>query len=166
MPGPDKLALAVALGVLAPTALATAQPSPQAGAQPELGETEPECPKAVRGAKVALTPAPRGATLEFTAAGKQNVAELRELMREIGATVEYHSKLADLHPELVEAGDDAIPPVNISISETASGVKLTLQAEETGDASAVLAHAKRLQEEWRKNECVLGSDESQPATAK
>lgn len=157
----DKLSVSFALAAVAwaPTALAKPppQPSPQqrsAPIQEDESEDEEECPEAVRGVDLALIPVSGGARMDFTTKHKDQVDDLRMLLREAGATMEYHSKLIALHPDLVSSEDEVIPPVNVEAKDLPNGIEVTVRAETPSDASRVMQHARKLKEAWGTNECV------------
>jgi hypothetical protein len=150
----DKLSVPFALAVLAWAPAALARP-PQQQIQVQEDESEDEeCPEAVRGVELALIPVSGGARMDFTTKHKDQLDDLRLLLREAGATMEYHSKLIALHPDLVSSEDEVIPPVNVEAKDLPNGIEVTIRAETPGDANRVMQHARKLKEAWGENECV------------
>lgn len=119
-------------------------------------EKATDCPAAIQGVKITVTRSPRGAVLDFTNPAKANLSDLRQLLREAAATLEYHSKLAALHPELIGKNDDVLPPVDVTVKETEKGARLTIQAEDPGDATKVRTHVHHLESAWHADACVNG----------
>jgi hypothetical protein len=144
--------LGLALAIALTPAVAAAQTG--GSASPKL-----DCPEAVRGVDVALSPVSDGVALVFTAPEKKQQKELTKLLREAGAMIEYHSKMAALHPELErpEFADDVVPPVDISITEVPKGAKVNIKVENPADRASMVAQAKEFERTWAKNKCVTGS---------
>ncbi|HEU4612737.1 MAG TPA: hypothetical protein VFS15_11695 [Kofleriaceae bacterium] len=156
----DKLSVPFALAALAWAPAALAKPPPAQHPiqnQQDEGEEEEECPEAVRGVDLALIPVSGGARMDFTTKHKEQVEDLRLLLREAGATMEYHSKLIALHPDLVSSEDEVIPPVDVEVKDLPNGIEVTIRAESSSDASRVMQHARKLKEAWGTNECVRES---------
>jgi hypothetical protein len=141
-------------------ALAIALTPVVAAAQPASPKSD--CPEAVRGVDVALSPASDGVALVFTTPEKKQAKELTKLLREAGAMIEYHSKMAALHPELErpEFADDVVPPVDISITEVPKGAKVNIKVENPADRAGMVAQAKEFERTWQKNKCVTGAAKS------
>lgn len=159
----DKLSVPFALAALAWAPAALAKPPPRSAPQQqpipiqEDESDEEECPEAVRGVDLALIPVSGGARMDFTTKHKEQVDDLRLLLREAGATMEYHSKLIALHPDLVSSEDEVIPPVDVEVKDLPNGIEVTIRAESSSDASRVIQHARKLKEAWGTNECVRES---------
>jgi hypothetical protein len=132
------------------------QPPMEKPIQPPTANAS-ECPEAVRGVQVKITNAPGGAAVTFS--GKtQYLTDLRNIVHEAAAIVEYHTKLAAIHEEEVLSHvGERIPPVDVTAKDTPNGVKVMVKAVEPGDASAVFDRAKSFKKLWDENECVNGS---------
>lgn len=166
----DKLSVPFALAALAWAPAALASPPPRSpshqpiqaqGQGEDEADEEEECPEAVRGVDLALTPVSGGARMDFTTKRKDQLEDLRLLLREAGATMEYHSKLVALHPDLVSSEDEVIPPVDVEAKDLPNGIAVTIRAENAADGSKVLRHARKLKEAWGTNECVRGEASAQ-----
>ncbi len=126
-------------------ALICAGSSHRLAAQPA---DDDDCPDVLRDVSLSLAQSTGGATIDFTTDDKHAVADLRKLLREVSATLEYQSKLAALHPELVDADSEPIPPVHIIVRDTPNGAQVILRSEDARDAKKVLVHARKFQSAW------------------
>ncbi len=166
MPLHERLAIPL-LATLAWAPAALAKPAPRSPPQSQPiqmedeTEEEEECPPAVRGVQLSLTPITSGVRFDFTTARKDQVSDLRDLLREAAATMEYHSKLVALHPDLVTAEDEVIPPVDIEVADLPTGVQVTIRAENPTDGKQVVAHARKLEQAWDTNDCVRSAAAAQ-----
>lgn len=127
-------------------ALICAGSSHRLAAQPD--DDDDDCPDVLRDVSLSLAQSTGGATIDFTTDDKQAVGDLRKLLREVSATLEYQSKLAALHPELVDADSEPIPPVHITVRNTPNGAQVILRSEDARDAKKVLVHARKFQSAW------------------
>ncbi len=119
-------------------------------------DDEVKCPDAVRGVAMTVQQIDGGVTLKFTAAKKEQLTDLRLLLREAATTIEHHSKLLALHPEQLQNNPDAgaIPAVDIDVKDTAMGALVTIHPENPSQLSAVRAQAQGFEQFWAKNNCV------------
>ena len=97
-----------------------------------------------------------GVSISFSTKRAEQVAPLRLLLREVAIMIEHQSKLAALHPELVEAGPGQIvlPAVDIDVRDTAAGALVSVSAENLADLEPLRTHARELEQIWRESTCV------------
>lgn len=148
----DKLAAGLA-GVAALATLALAE-TPRM----EQEARSNDCPDAVRGVALALGTTDGGVSLRFTTTRTKQLADLRLLLREAATVIEHQSKLAALHPELVERTEDKIvlPAVDIDVTDIATGAQVIVRAENPAELGQVRTHARELEQLWGKSQCVRG----------
>src|SRR5688572_27328473 len=113
-----QVAFVTAIGLLGSSALATAEPFPDfkgkaqdkdQGTKDEKEDTTlDECPEPLRGVRLSLEPVGGGVAFKFTTADKSELDDLRVLLREAATLIEYHTKLAALHPESRQALPDEV----------------------------------------------------------
>jgi len=115
-----------------------------------------ECPEAVRGADIVVQDVDGGVSLTFTTPKPKQVADLRKLVREAGTVVEHQTKLAALHPELVDksSAKTVIPAVDIDVKDVSTGAQAMVRAEDPKQLAEVRSHAHQLEQEWDKSACV------------
>ncbi len=145
----EKLAILVAVGTMASSSALRAQP---------LGGRSDDCPDLLRDVTLTVAPSTGGATIDFTTDDRHDVARLRALIREVSATLEYQSKLAALHPDLLEPDTEVIPPVHIVVRDTPNGARAVMHSEDTRDSKRVLVHAQKFQAAWDASGCVTRID--------
>jgi hypothetical protein len=117
-----------------------------------------ECPSSIRGVQLKVAKARGGVVLEFSAPNSLQVSDLRELIGEAGAYVEFVTKVAALHSEQVLAYDGTpVPPVDVSVKSIPTGARVTVRADRPQDSTAVLEQANTLKRYWDQNPCMSGS---------
>lgn len=117
-----------------------------------------ECPAPLRGVKLSLESVSGGVTVRFTTADKTELADLRALLREAATLIEYHTKLAALHPEDRQTLPEevVIPAVDVDVKDIKMGAEITIRPDDPSEVSAVRAQAKKLQDAWGESPCMHG----------
>ena len=135
----------------------TAQP-PAASPGDTTDPSIPQCPEAIRNVDLSVEKLEGGVTLQFRAKKKDQVGELRLMLRELATLVEHHSKLAALHPELVDNSQQMLvmPAVDIDVRDIASGAQIQIRPENPGEVGVIRAEADQLKQLWDDNDCVKG----------
>jgi hypothetical protein len=135
-----------------------------AGSAPEerVAPDKDECPSSIRGVELKLAKARGGVVLEFRAPSTLQVADLRTLIGEAGAYVEFVTKVAALRSEQVLAYDGTpVPPVDVSVKSIPTGARVTVRADRPQDTTAVIEQAKTLKRYWDENPCMAGGTSSE-----
>src|SRR5262245_16810913 len=96
--------ISIVLGALSIAVPAGSTPTDHMSERMEVPEDE-ECPSVIQGVKLDLAQERGGVVLEFSSPSKLNVRDLRVLVGEAGAYVEFVTKIAALHSEQVLAYD-------------------------------------------------------------
>jgi HAMP domain-containing protein len=154
--------LATVATVLSLGAPAIADPIPI-----DKGEEMPDrCPLAVRGVEMSVKKIPGGVQLDFKAPDSAQRDGLERLVKEVGAMIEYYSKLAALDPDTTLAHDGvAIPAVDIKVHATEHGAQATIHADERKDVGTLMTQAKSFKEFWDTNSCIQQTAQQGPPPA-
>jgi len=151
-----KLALAAALGSsLIATATSFAD-------TPDKKEEDllSECPEPLRGVQLSLEPVSGGVAVKFTTTNKKELDDLRSLLREAATLIEYHTKLAALHPEERQSlpNEVVIPAVDIDVKDIRGGAQIIIRPDDPSEISEVRAQARKLEEAWGESPCMKGDN--------
>src|SRR5262245_42142748 len=94
-----------------------------------------ECPEALRGVQLSLEPVAGGVAVRFTTPNKKELDDLRSLLREAATLIEYHTKLAALHPEERQSlpNEVVIPAVDIDVKDIKSGAQIIIKPDDPSD---------------------------------
>ena len=101
-------------------------------------------PEPLRGVQLSLEPTSGGVAVRFTTVNKGELEDLRSLLREAATLIEYHTKLAALHPEERQSMPDEIPAIpgrrkNIDVKDI-KGARRSPFGRKTLRSSAAYAH--------------------------
>lgn len=135
----------------------------------EIEGPENQCPVVFRGAKVEQKPQKNGVTIEFTTSAKDNVEEMRSQLRDVAAMIEEHS--TEIQTDAAEQDDVPFPPVDLEVTNIASGARVTVRAARFRDIPVVQELARSFTDEvWPTTDCVTnpvgGLSASKPPPAR
>jgi hypothetical protein len=117
-----------------------------------------ECPAPLRGVQLSLESVSGGVAVKFTTDNKTELEDLRALLREAATLIEYHTKLAALHPEDRQTlpQEVVIPAVDVDVKDIKMGAQITIRPDDPSEVNAVRAQAKKLQDAWGESPCMEG----------
>lgn len=138
----------------AAAALVAGTPAGRAGPQRVIAipEVPRRCPPVLRGVSMVIQPVTGGVALELTAPRPQQVAELREQIRDAAMVVEKYSK-APPQGLLVEMEPARLPPLEISVNDVGAGARVVIRAQRARDLPELLELAHALELVWERSDC-------------
>ncbi len=150
-----KLAFVAALGS---SLIATATSFADDKDQTKDADLLTECPEPLRGVELSLEPVSGGVAVKFTTRNKKELDDLRSLLREAATLIEYHTKLAALHPEERQSlpNEVVIPAVDIDVKDIRGGAQIIIRPDDPSEISEVRAQARKLEEAWGESPCMTG----------
>jgi hypothetical protein len=117
-----------------------------------IPEVPRRCPPVLRGVSMEIQPISGGVVLELTAPRPQQVAELREQIRDAAMVVEKYSK-APPQGLLVEMEPARLPPLEISVNDVGAGARVLIRAQRARDLPELLELAHSLELVWERSDC-------------
>jgi hypothetical protein len=142
------------LGATLAAAVALSLPATSAAQPPPPAPESDQCPDYVRGAKLSVRQIDGGVSFEITTGNAGYVSDLRQMLRELAAIVEHHTRAMAADPQPLEEGAVEIPPVDISLKDIPGGVLVTVRAQEVTNVGLVRHQARGIEKLWATSRCI------------
>ena len=128
---------------------ATAQAPPE-----DDDQQQTECPEFVRGSTLSVKKVDRGVQLTIATPRPKNVRLLRAMTYQAAGYIESQQRAPSSEDDTVQEG---LPPLDLTVADIAGGARVSILAVNKSDVAMVREQANKLQQLWRFNVCVNGS---------
>jgi hypothetical protein len=111
-----------------------------------------ECPAFVRGSTLSVRKVDRGVQLTIATPRPNNVRLLRAMTYQAAGYIETQQRGPG-----EDTDTEGLPPLDLAVADIAGGARISILAVNKSDVAVVREQANKLQQLWRFNVCVNGS---------